>query len=62
MKRYDDIVLEKLNEIQPATLKELGEKLGITTKILFFYFKRFLKENKCYRKRKGRSYIYWKKE
>jgi hypothetical protein len=59
MKTYDQIVVDKLEEIQPATMKELSEALGYkNSKDCFHLMKNLIKNKKIFRDATKRPYRY----
>lgn len=59
MKTYDQIVVDKLEEIQPATMKELSEALGYNTvQACFHQMKNLIKKGKIVKETAKRPYRY----
>ncbi len=59
MKTYDQMVIDKLKEIQPTTMKHLSEELGYkTTKACYHLMKGLLKSGKIVRDITKKPYQY----
>ena len=59
MKTYDQIVVDTLKGIEPATMKELSEALGYkTTQACFHQMKNLIKNRKILRETTKRPYKY----
>lgn len=61
-KTYDEIVVDKLREIEPATIKRLAKALDQNHKSLWYLLKRLCREELIYVDIRNKPYLYSVKE